>query len=125
MKIVIETIPHKDQRYPTVGDWFFNEKGDLTIQVPDLGDWKQEALVAIHELVEVVLCKSQGVTQEQVDEFDLKFESSRPENDLSEPGDATEAPYKVQHCFATGVERLLAAELGVDWHQYEQHLQEL
>jgi hypothetical protein len=28
MRILIDTIPHEDQRYPTVGDWQFT-KGDF------------------------------------------------------------------------------------------------
>ena len=125
MKIVIETIPHKDQRYPTVGDWLFDENGDLTIRVSQLGSWQQECLVALHEVVEVLLCKHRGITQEAVDQFDMAYEKSRQEGDESEPGDDPLAPYVREHCLATGIERILAAELGVDWKTYEQHLQEL
>jgi hypothetical protein len=125
MRILIETIPHKQQRYPTVGDWFFDDKGDLTIQVSALGDWREEALVAVHELVEVLLCKHQGVGQQEVDTFDLQYEAKRIEGDESEPGDSPDAPYKKQHCLATGVERVLAAEFGIDWGQYEDRLNSL
>jgi hypothetical protein len=125
MKITIETIPHEQQRYPTIGDWVFDGKGDLTIRVSALGDWRYEALIAVHELVEVLLCKHQGVSQEAVDQFDLEFERKRTEDDTAEPGDALEAPYRKQHCFATGVERLLASELGVGWKEYEERINTL
>src|SRR6266403_2512350 len=115
MRIVIETIPHEKQRYPTVGDWFFDEKGDLIIWVSELGDWRYEALISVHELVEVLLYKQKGVSQADVDQFDIQYEKLRQEGDVLEPGDDPKAPYKVQHCIATGVERILAAELGVDW----------
>ena len=104
MKIVIETIPHNNQRYPTVGDWFYGANGDLFVKVSELGDWREEALVAVHELVEVLLCRHQGVTQDVVDKFDVEYEKNRPQDDVSEPGDAVEAPYRRQHCIATGVE---------------------
>ena len=41
MKIVIETIPHGQQRYPTAGDWVFEATG-LKIWVSDLATltWK-------------------------------------------------------------------------------------
>lgn len=74
MKITIETIPYDQQRYPTVGDWTFDKEGNLLIRVSGMGDWRKEALVAVHELVEVLICKQRGITQEQVDKFDMDFE---------------------------------------------------
>lgn len=144
MKIVIETIPHDQQRYPTVGDWeikkepIYYESGGpgastekigeeevLYIRVSKLSDWRREALVAIHELVEVLLCKHDGVTTEDVDKFDMDFERRRKEGDLSEPGDDPKAPYVLEHCIATGIERILAAELNVSWKEYEEELEAL
>lgn len=122
MKITIETIPHETQRYATVGDWYYDKDETLCIKVSALSDWRREVLVAIHELVEVVLCKHNGVSTELVDEFDIQFEKARIEGDESEPGDDPKAPYRKEHCVATGVERILAAELGVDWKPYEQEL---
>lgn len=125
MKITIETIPHEQQRYPTVGDWFFDENGDLHIKISALGDWREEALIACHELVEVLLCKHQGVSQQAVDDFDISYEKSRAEGSLEEPGDDPGAPYRRQHCLATAVERLLAAELEVVWKEYEEKVESL
>lgn len=79
-------------------------------------------LIAVHELVEVLLCKHDGVSQEITDRFDKEFESKRePDND-EEPGDDPMAPYVKQHCFATGIERLLASSLSVSWKEYEDEL---
>ena len=125
MKITIETISHEQQRYSTCGDWFFDEAGNLTIRVSQLSDWRLEALIAVHELVEVLLCKHEGITQESVDRFDKQFEATRPEDNFDEPGDDPDAPYVKQHCTATGIERLLAAQLGVEWKTYEAELERL
>jgi len=125
MKIIIETIPHKEQRYPTVGDWFYDPDGTLHIKVSQLSDWRREVLIAVHELVEVVLCKNDGISQDVVDQFDFQIEENRKEGDLSEPGDDPSAPYRKQHCLATGVERVLSAELGVAWSDYEKELESL
>lgn len=125
MKVTIETISHAEQRYPTVGDWLFDAKGDLTIKVSQLSDWRLEMLVAIHELAEVLICKHRGITQEEVDKFDAAFESSRPDGDRCEPGDDPGAPYVREHCVATGIERVMAAELDVNWKQYERELEDL
>lgn len=125
MKITIETIPHDQHRYSTVGDWYFDDKGDLTIKVSQLSDWRRECLVAVHELVEVLICKHDGVSQESVDSFDKNFEAHRHPDNEDEPGDEPTAPYVKQHCIATGIERLLAANLGVNWKEYEQELNDL
>lgn len=122
MKIIIETIPHKDQRYNTAGDWCYDRDGTLHIKVSELGDQRHENLIALHELVEVLTCELAGVTQQQVDDFDKAYEANRPDGDGSEPGDASDAPYRKQHCLATGIERILAAEWGVDWKAYEDEL---
>jgi hypothetical protein len=139
MKIVIETIPHDQHRYPTVGDWFYDPDGTLHIKVSELSDWRHEALIAVHELVEVLCCRHRSVSQERVDEFDKQFEADRekqlkdpeiPEEAkcliaISEPGDQIQAPYRTEHCFATGVERLLASFLDVPWGEYEAKLEAL
>lgn len=128
MKITIETIPHGAQRYPTVGDWTFDADGSLTIKVSKLSDWRYEMLVAVHELVEVLLCKQRGITQEMVDKFDIEFETCRHLDqcgEYDEPGDEPGAPYHKEHVFATNIEALLAAELGVEWNDYEKEVESL
>lgn len=118
MKITIETIQHDSQRYETVGDWWFDEAGNLEIRVSNMGNWKYEALVAFHELAEVLLCKDRGITTEMVDAFDKAFEARRAGN-TDEPGDDPACPCRKEHFFATTVERALSAELGVDWAEYD------
>lgn len=119
--IRIETIPHEQQRYTTVGDWFYEPDGTLVIRVSKLSDNKREFLIALHELIEVKLCEAAGITQVEVDYFDM-VEFSYAEHPDEEPGDNPHAPYRRQHCIATGVERLIAAELDVDWKDYEDEL---
>lgn len=110
----IRTIPHGNQRYDTVGDWFWDhERKLLVIMVSDMGDWKKEALVAFHEFEEAVLCKSRNITEEQVDQFDFNFQG------CDEPGNDPQAPYYHEHQAATQSEKHLADELGVDWDEYE------
>lgn len=84
-----------------------------------MGNWRFEALVALHELVEVIKCKHDGVSQKDVDAFDIAFEKNRKPGNDDEPGDDPNAPYQNQHCLATGIERIMAAELGVDWREYD------
>ena len=125
MNVTIKTIPHSEQRYETVGDWWEEKDGSLQIRVSKLGNWKYEMLIAVHELVEVLICKYRGITTAQVDKFDMDYEKKRPFGSLDEPGDDPKAPYRNEHCIATGIERVLAACLGVSWKKYESTLEKL
>lgn len=121
MKITICTIPHQNQRYGTPGDWTFDANGDLDIWVSRSSNWRYEALMSVHELIEVLICKHRGITQESVDAFDIQYEKDRASGlhgKSDEPGDDLKAPYRREHCIATAVERLLAAELDVSWNDY-------
>ena len=119
MRITIETIPHADQRYPTVGDWLFigEPPTELRIRVSGMDDWRMEALVAVHELVEALLCRARGIDEEAVTAWDKAFEPKRRRQ--IEPGDHPLAPYHREHQSATAIERLLCAEFGIDWAEYE------
>jgi hypothetical protein len=126
MKINIETIPHANQRYPTVGDYWDDPDGVVQVRVSDMKDWRYEALVAVHELVEMFLTKARGIDEAVISDFDISFEKSRVEGMVSgEPGDHEHAPYRREHFFATNLERLLAAELGVDWFHYDRDVEAL
>jgi hypothetical protein len=73
----------------------------------------------------MALCRERGVTEDSVTQFDLDFEAARPEGNTDEPGDDPSAPYQKEHQFATTVELLLAAELGVKWREYERAIEAL
>lgn len=118
MNIRIETIPHNEQRYETVGDWQFIGD-DLVIRVSDMESKSYAFLVGIHELIEAVLCKNAGVTEQQVDKFDMD------NIDCNDPGSLVAAPYYRQHLIATMIERMLADELNIDWTDYEDSLEAL
>ena len=115
---LLRSVPHAKQRIPgQVGDWInFPTEVDSApthVFVSATGDWRYDALIAVHELVEAILCRARGITTEQVDAFD----GTHPDDD-QEQGDLPDAPYRREHCFATGIERLLCAELSLDWAEY-------
>jgi hypothetical protein len=122
LHIVIETIDHSKQRYKTVGDWQIDGACNLHITVSKMSDQRYEFLVGMHEAIEAYLAMHAGVTQGAVDKFDTAYEARRKKGDDSEPGDDPRAPYHKQHVFAEKVERLLAAELGVDWSAYAEEV---
>jgi hypothetical protein len=125
MNILIKSIPHKSHRYPTCGDWWFDEDGTLQIRVSDEMPEKSQQLVVLHELAEVMMCQSQGITQKQVDEFDMNFEANRAPDDESEPGDSPSAPYHVQHSLATAIERIACSEMGIAWSDHDKEVGKL
>lgn len=111
MNIHMESQPKSTMRYGTWGDWYFDDDGNLIIKVvndePGLPTEDHQFLVALHELVEVWLCRHRGVTQQMVDEFDFSY------NGNGEPGDEPDAPYRREHRFAMLIEHLVAHELGL------------
>lgn len=124
--VTIKIIPNNEQRYPTAGDWIYNEAtGDLQVRVSATKDWRESMAVAVHELVEATLCIQDGVEPDLVDSFDMHFENHRADDDYSEPGDDPRAPYYDQHQVATNVEHVYTTALGLHWDTYNEHLGEL
>lgn len=115
MNIIIKTVDESEQRYDTAGDWQV-QGNDLYITVSKQESWKEEVLIGVHELIEAILCKNRGITDEEVTEFDKHFKKE------GEPGDAPDAPYRKEHHFATIVEMLLCKELEMDWGIYNNGL---
>lgn len=120
----VMSIPHKHQRYETCGDWSLY-RDSVQVTVSQMGDWRYEALVAVHELVEALICRHRGISEFEVTRFDKAFEAQRKDGDKSEPGDDPASPYRREHQFATRVEKMLAEELAVDWNAYERAIEEL
>lgn len=118
LSIEIKTISHKKQRYDTVGDYWKEGEKDI-FAISDCGNRRYEAMVAIHELIEKFLCEYDGVTNKQIDAFDFNYKGE------GEPGDDLDSPYRKQHLFATGVEKLLCSYFNIDWKTYDKFLEEI
>lgn len=127
VKYILETIPHEDQRYDTVGDWIENEDGSVTIRVSKFDTGDQELnedyafLVGLHEMVEQKLCKKRGITMADVDAFDKKFEADRAKGlhgENEEPGGDNDCIYRKEHELADIVERTVAHDMGILWDPY-------
>jgi hypothetical protein len=119
MKYILNTIPHSEQRYPTVGDYWTDPDGTNHIVVSDMGNDDYAFLVMLHELVEQYLTKKRGINEEKITEFDKIFELNRKEGNVDEPGNDKEAPYRLEHNIATFIESGMAQALGVDWDKYD------
>ena len=116
----ISQVPHRRQRYETVGDWIPGSPAE--IRVSKMRDQRYVFLVALHEMIEFELCKMHGVKDREVVAFDVNFEAERSMNLHpmdAEPGDHPKAPYRNEHEFATMVEMMVAKKMGVSWSDYE------
>lgn len=119
--IVIKTIPKSEHRYPTVGDYWRDPDGTLQIRVSEMGNKDYEALVALHELIEIILTEKKGIKEPDIMAFDVQFEKEREEGlhgEDDEPGEAPNSPYRKEHVLAECLERVVANELGVIWDEY-------
>ena len=126
MRIQAQVIRNHRQRYNTAGDWQINSRGFLLVKVshmwsPRMG-WRAEMCLAVHEICEALLCHAHGVSQEKVDAFDMNYDVMK---ETCEPGDHHDCPYKKEHAIATAIERIMAAELGLNWSTYERELLKL
>lgn len=120
MNISIEFIEHEEQRYDTPGDWFYTPTHDLVIRVSKMGDLRYQYLMAVHELVECLLCVSEGITQKEVDKFDIQWRRHNLADGtpITEPGEDPKAPYHEQHVVAENIERIVAQAMAVHWPSY-------
>ena len=113
MNIQVEFIPRDAMRCDSAGDYF--EEGDtIRFIVAQSGNDEWDWLVLLHEMVEYVLVKKAGIPIAEIDAFDMAFQGD------GEPGDDPSAPYRHAHSIATGVERIIAGSLGIDWKPYDE-----
>ena len=112
------------ERFRTLGDYEEVSPGHWIVRAAKLPCWKMTMLILIHELAELLATQSAHIPEPNILQFDLMFEREQPGRD-DEPGDDRRAPYMRQHSFASGIERLFAAEMGVNWKQYEDAIDDL
>jgi hypothetical protein len=117
-KIDIKVIPHKEQRYDTVGDWQYSKR-KISLQISQMELMDYEFMVAIHELIEVYLCKKAGITTKEVDDFDMANSES------DDPGRSPKAPYHKEHMFAMKIEHMICKFLFLSWDAYNHSFERL
>ena len=116
----IDTIPHANQRYDTIGDWYYDERTRVPrIFVSQLGNWKYEFLVALHEMIEWSLCNLASISPEDVDKWDMEH------LDSDDPGSIPGCPYFYQHKTALLIERITAHVMHVSWDDYEDAIEKV
>lgn len=112
-RIVMEVISHTEQRYDTLGDYWEDPDGTWQFRVSDMGDWRYNFSVLLHEFIEYALLKHKGVSEQAVLDFDLAVPRDSPY--ANDPGFDPEAPYHAEHVYADAMERLIAPHLGMSF----------
>ena len=119
MKIIIETKPYNEMRYPTLGDYEYGEDGILNITVADTGNDDFNWCIALHEFIEEKMTRKHGIKEGDITKFDLWVEEEIKKGnypDDAEPGDHPFCIYKKEHQFSENIERLCAYELEMKWN---------
>lgn len=150
MKIEAKSIPHNQQRYPTLGD-YWEEPGAVQFRISTMEHPEYEVMVLIHELIEYYLIKKAGISVAAIDKFDKEMENDRENShfvgvpyihrregniiekcrdakgnvNADEPGICPEAPYHKQHMFATKVEKMLCRAFDLNWKKYNDYISKL
>ena len=122
--IRVDSIPHLDQRYPTIGDWQTHPVPGSTadilqIRVSRMPNSIHEYPLIIHELVEALLCHAAGISDTDVDGWDFMH---RPDLD---PAADPRCPYHAQHIAATDLEYRMCQHLGIPLDEYNTELQRI
>jgi hypothetical protein len=138
-RVIIDLIPHSDQRYETAGDWFRRNRHDDPSNL-EPRRWLQDGecilhvrasrlkgddenlfalAVAYHELGEAIACIANGITEDEVDRFDNDYKGH------GEPGDDPKSPYARYHNFASACEGILIGAMGLSWGLYEKAIESL
>lgn len=124
----IKTIPHKEHRYPTLGDYWRTNDGKQEMRISEMGNDDYAFLIAVHEMIEWYLTEKRGIKEEDIKAFDEKFEAERLQGlhtEKEEAGFDPRAPYVKEHTFATNIEKQIAQELGVSWDTYDAEIKAL
>lgn len=124
-RINIEFVPHGECRNASVDDYWIDKNGAWQVRISKTGDDTHDMLILIHALFEFYATQKKGIREEAITAFDAEFERNRKAGDCSEPGFDPKAPYFIEHCQATALERVAAGFLGVLWKDYEKALEGL
>lgn len=126
MNITIKTIPYREQRYETCGDYWLGKDGSIQFRVNDMASPDHEFLVSIHEQIEEYLTRRRGLKESDIMAFDVMWEKEREEGKHAadeEPGHDPRSPYRNEHVMAENIERQLALEMGIDWTTYSKDVE--
>ncbi|GAC1494481.1 MAG: hypothetical protein NVS1B13_24850 [Flavisolibacter sp.] len=128
MEIKIEIKSLSKMRYPTVGDYYYDQDGVLRFEIADTGNDFYNRAILIHEMIEQLITEANGITEEEITIFDKFYEMRRAQglvSEFSEPGFDESAPYRAAHSYATSCEMGLFAMTNKSWIDYDHTINSL
>lgn len=117
LNITIATIPQKEQDYDTLGDYKGHARRRF-IEVSELGDWRWEFLIALHELCEQNMQIALDISEESI----VSWDKNHPESD--DPGSIPGCPYQDIHLMSESIEKMVCEKSGWSWEEYNKALDE-
>ena len=122
--IRIKVIPHSEQKYDTVGDYWQTKNGNWEMRISEMTP-EYELAVIEHELAEMVRTIRDGVKWSDVDKFDTETVYLVDPDNISDPGLSRKAPYHKQHMLSDKIERLIIKQDGGTWEDYNDYLDKM
>jgi len=120
LSISIDFVPLHLQPYKTLDDYRITsqEVGPEILQVliTDTGDRRSNLALLIHALVEQYRAEEDGVSIQEIDDWDFSH------LDSDEPADEPGCPYQKAHSDAMFAEMTLCASLRLPWAEHESNL---
>jgi hypothetical protein len=119
MKVIrIEFVKPAEFRLQSIENYgdYWETENEMVFQILDCGNPFYSLAILIHELQEKFEKDAAGISDAEVDTFDL----SHPES--NDPGWLEDAPYRKQHAHGDVMERMSIALSGNDWIDYEKCL---
>jgi hypothetical protein len=109
--IIMQIRNPEEMRFTDVGDWGYNWKGQLVIVSIETGSDIANKGILIHEYVESILCKLNGLTNEMVEHDDLLKDQGKLKYQ--------QVCYWKYHRFATKIEKIFIESSDLTWNKYD------
>ena len=122
--IIIKTVPASKIRNGGVGDYYETDNS-IHILVAEQTNPDYEVLIGFHELIEFILTRKRGISEQDIDTYDRFWELRNKQGlvNCPEPGeDASNTIYRTEHSIAIDLERILCRELGYNFEDYNKQL---
>ena len=121
---ILSVVSQDKIRNNGLGD-YYEESGVRYIKTADVGNEVFHVAILLHEVIEELDTRFQGIDEELINKFDEEFEEERElgiHGKDDEPGNDPRCIYFEAHQFATRIEKQIIEHFGYTWEQYNKQL---
>jgi hypothetical protein len=121
--IVVKFIPIEEQRYNTAGD-YWEDEDNIHFRITKQENKQSEIAILLHEITEFFLTRERGLTEREITEYDLAWETLHNQGftQADEPGNEPGCPYKDEHDISLIIERIFCMAAGINWQKHDEQL---